>query len=490
MHLALKNFWPIAIANIFYCFFLGPLHASEGNIIAKLLERLSDSSPQLSINSKKTKAQNLTLGKSLNQLKYTSSFDINRSQSQPAPTSPFVADEREENVFSLNGSKLWPNGLRANLIYSVRDSNIEFGNRNFAFLSPTLELQLNSRLFQDVLGKRYEHMVKNVESQNSYNNLQDRIFRKGVLVKALLEFASILENKEELSLQKSLCQKTKIQFNKLSQKRKRFSASKREYLQSRKEYNNCRALIQNLEKLVIESKSDFEANYFVGLDPFLLVNSDQLFKEVQTLYQGLNSNTGNGVDVNKQDDVKLLALQLAALGEKQSELDAMTKSDLNVEFRVGSTGADISFPDASSDVFGLEYPFIFAGISLDLPLKNRNSSADAAANMYQIKAAQEQKKLTVHQKENRIKTLFETLQKDFEIYKRYSESVSIGKQILSEANKDYTNGRIDYNSYTEFNKSLIQDQKVLSSHRIRVIIRAIEFLDFFQFFDAYVGGAK
>lgn len=486
----IKNFRRALL--LFLVFGSTPSIASdEGLVISKLLERLSQASPQLSINQKKTTALNVLLSKNLNQFEYTGAFDISRTQNQPAPTSPFVPAESEVNQFSISGSKLWQNGLRANLSYSLQDSFTDFATRSdFAFLSPNLQLQVDTNLFQDLLGKRYRHQVQNIKSQNSFNNLQDQIYRKGVLVQALLAYANILEKQEELKLQRELCKKTKIQNMKLRQKRKRLSASRREFLQSQKEFNNCQALIQNLEKLVIENKRDFEANYFVGLDPFLFVDSDKLFQEVQQLYNSLESKQQQAYNIEDQDDVKLASLRLSALGEKQSELDAQTRSDLNLQLRVGSTSADNSLADANSDVLGFEYPFIYAGVSLALPLENRNSSKNAAANMYEIKAAQEQKKLTIQQKQSRLNTLIETLKKDFSIYERYSTSVSIGKQILSEANKDYSNGRIDYNSYTEFNKSLIQDQKVLSSHRIRVIIRAIEFLDFYRFFDAYVGGTK
>ena len=141
------------------------------------------------------------------------------------------------------------------------------------------QLQLDTNIFQDLLGKRYHHQVQNIKSQNSFNNLQDQIYRKGVLVQALLAYANILEKQEELKLQRELCKKTKIQNMKLRQKRKRLSASRREFLQSQKELNNCQALIQNLEKLVIEKKRDFEANYSVGLDPFF-------FRLRQTISRG------------------------------------------------------------------------------------------------------------------------------------------------------------------------------------------------------------
>lgn len=477
-------------------YFGSQAHASvdSGLTIARLLTRLSQSAPQLAINRSKTQASNLLLGKGLNQFKFQSTLDLNRTQTTPAPTSPFVADEREVNEFSISGSKLWENGLNTNLTYTLQDSFTEFSGRSdFAFLNPNLQLELSTGVYQDLIGKRYQHQVKNIESQGMFNQLQDRIYRKSVLVQALLEFANILERQEELILQKSLCQKTQVQFNKLNQKRRRGSASLREFLQSSKEYNNCRALIENLEKLLIDSKSEFEASYFVGLAPFMLIDSGKLFQEIEKLYQTLATPTDsktNTIDVSKQDDVRLAALQLKALGEKQAQLNAETKSNLNLKLQVGSTAADLSFAEASGDMLSFEYPFIYAGVTLDLPFKNRNSEADAAANMFQIRAAQEQQQLTTRQKENRLQSLIKTLEKDFQIYLRYQDSVKISKQILAEANKDYTNGRIDYNSYTEFNKSLIQDQKVLSSHRIRVIIRAIEYLDFFQFFDAYVGASS
>ena len=76
--------------------------------------------------------------------------------------------------------------------------------------------------------------------------------------------------------------------------------------------------------------------------------------------------------------------------------------------------------------------------------------------------------------------------KDFDIYEKYKKTVSLSRAVIKEGRRDFANGRLDFNSLTEFNKSLIQDQKTLSTHRISLIVRVVEYLDFYQFFDHYL----
>ena len=134
----------------------------------------------------------------------------------------------------------------------------------------------------------------------------------------------------------------------------------------------------------------------------------------------------------------------------------------------------------------MENPFVFVGLKIDLPLRNRDAKAQAGANSYRIKALNKQIELSHAERENRFETLKETLKRDLEVYKKYQKTISYSREVIKEANKDFENGRIDFNTLSEFNKGLIQDQKNFSSHRIQVIIRIIEYLDFFQFFDTYL----
>ena len=134
----------------------------------------------------------------------------------------------------------------------------------------------------------------------------------------------------------------------------------------------------------------------------------------------------------------------------------------------------------------MENPFVFVGLRMDLPLRDRDARAQAGANKYRIQALKKQKELSIHEKKNRFDTLRETLKRDLSIYEKYQQTINHSREVIKEANKDFENGRIDFNTLTEFNKGLIQDQKNLSSHRIQVIVRIVEYLDFFQFFDTYL----
>ena len=117
---------------------------------------------------------------------------------------------------------------------------------------------------------------------------------------------------------------------------------------------------------------------------------------------------------------------------------------------------------------------------------HRTAVAKAGANRYQLKANRLQKTQLEHQKQYRFKTLEKTLAKDFEIYEKYKKTVNLSKNIIKEGRKDFVNGRLDFNSLTELNKSLLVEQRTLSSHRTSLIVRVVEYLDFYQFFDNYL----
>lgn len=460
---------------------------NSSSVVLNLLSELTKKSSQMKIRHFQFQGQQTLIQK--RGLIYQPNYflESNYSFQEPAPTSPFVANESTRMNYSLGASKLWKNGLKTQATYTLQDSETEFSSgTTFNFLNPTLEMSLETSLLRDFLGKKNSYYLDQIKEDQKIINFENRIEKKKILVGALLDFANLLEIKEELKLQKNLCQKTQSQFKKIAQKKTRGSVSTRLYLQSLKEYNNCRATIESIDKSFIERKDLFQANYNVSFDEYVAINSEKLYLEIIALYRQFNSQS-NSINLDDQDDIKLVKMKLNSLKLKGLELSALQKANLNVQLKVGSSAAEDSFSDASSDMFSTEYPYVYAGLRLDLPLENRESAADAAANRYQLRATEFQKDLIIKQKEFRIQSLKKTMEKDLEIYDRYSETVNLADSVLKEAAKDYANGRIDYNDYSEFNKGLIQDQKKLSSHRIQVIVRIIEYLDYFSFFNSFTG---
>jgi len=340
-------------------------------------------------------------------------------------------------------------------------------------------------LVQDLFYDRYGHALMSIERQQASLDLDSKREKKRTLVQSLLDFSILLDQKAELRLQRQVCKNTKRQSVNLSQKRRRGSVSQRDYLLGLKDLSNCEAGIERLNQSLIERLNAFESNYNTDFKEFSSPDVDELFKEAEVAYESFSGSLEK-VDLTLQDDIKSLDLQLSSLESKQSELDAKTKVNIALELRSGLSGLDNSLSSSQEDLTGTEYPFVYVGVRLDLPLKNRQAVQEASANFYRLKALEGQANLVKKQKGSRLKTLEQTLEKDFLIYSKYKKSVGYSKNIMKEATRDFNNGRLDFNSLSDFNKALLVDQKTLSSHRIQLIVRVVEYLDFFQFFDTYL----
>lgn len=403
-----------------------------------------------------------------------------------APTSPFAASNNKLKEYELGMSKLWSSGIQSDLSYLYQDNTTIFAARdNFIYQSPTLQLALTTSIFQDLINHRYSHLLQNQKLSKKAADLTSKIDKKAVVVQSLLDFSTILEQGQSLGLQKEICKQTATQSKHLKTKRDRRSVSQREYLLGVKELTNCLATIDNLEKNLTEAKQAFESTYNVSFNDFKNANTDELFSEAERLYTSMHAHLKD-VDFSKQDDIKGIEIQINALESKQAQLDAEAKTNLALEVRSGLTGIGNSFNNANKDITELDYPFVYLGLRLDLPLKDRNAVAQAGANRYQLQANRFQRDQLRKEKHSRFRTLEETLAKDFEIYKKYRKTVELSQEVIKEGRRDFTNGRLDFNSLTEFNKSLIQDQRTLSTHRIQLIVRVVEYLDFYQFFDLYL----
>jgi hypothetical protein len=460
--------------------------APASGLISNLLETVKKNSEQLLIAEQNLKADSYDLLVQKSIFNTRGYLKSSYSNQQTPPTSPFAPASSTVKEYEAGIEKLWSQGLQTDLTYVVRDSETVFPSRpDFTFVSPTLQLQVSTSLVQDLVYKRYSHALESIERQQASLDLDSKREKKTTLVQALLDFSVLLDQKAELGLQIEVCKNTKRQSRNLSQKRKRGSVSKRDYLLGLKDLSNCEASIERLNRSMIEKLNAFASNYNTDFKDFSSPDVDSLFSEAEKIYEKMRGKQ-EGVNLENQDDIKSLNLRLSSLESKQAELDAKTKVNVALELRSGLSGLDNSLSGGQEDITGTEYPFVYVGLRLDLPLKNRQAVQEASANFYRLKAMEGQANLVKKQKGTRLETLQRTLEKDFLIYQKYKKSVGYSKSIMKEATRDFNNGRLDFNSLSDFNKALLVDQKTLSSHRIQLIVRVVEYLDFYQFFDTYL----
>lgn len=482
--LKIKRFLSLSLSTSFLLFCTSA-HASSG-VIHKLLEQVKLNSFSLKAVEQSNFANKLLLDADLFIFSPTAYLNGEYSNQDVVSSSPFAASNSKYKEFTFGASKLWESGIQSDVTYSYLDSSTVYATRDdFFYKSPTLDLTLSTSLLQNLFYNRYQHLLDNQEYSLKSTEISSKIEKKAVIVQSLLDFADLLEQYQELELHQEICRQTRTQSKNLEVKSKRGSVSRREYILGIKELTNCLATVELLQKNMLEDQEAFEATYNVSFDEFKNINTDELFAEAEKLYQGVAPRFLE-VDLSEQDDIKSLNLQIKALEAKQNELEAQAKTNLSLEVSTGLGGIGNNFSNSNSDLIDREYPYVYLGLRLDLPLKDRTAVAQAGANRYQLKANQYQKDLLIKQKDFRLKTLEKTLKTDFSIYEKYKKTVSLSQEVIREGRKDFRNGRLDFNTVTEFNKSLVEDQKTLSSYRVALIVRVVEFLDFYQYFDQYL----
>lgn len=462
------------------------LCAQSSQTLGRLLSDLEEQALQIKVSENEQQARKIELERELFFLEPTAFVRGGYENTDTPPTSPFSPNNSTSKELELGFSKQWSQGLQTSFNYLLEDSETQFPTRpGFNFISPQMTLRVSTNIFQDLIHQRYQYQQLKNKWQQGVVGLESKIEKKNVLVQGLLDFSMILEIQEELELQKQLCQNIETQADNLRRKRERRTVSKREYFLGLKELTNCQASIEQLERNYLEETRGYSAKYNVEFENYSTIASDQIYQEASSIYQSFNAKAQE-VDIKNQDQIKVLATQEKSLQAQQEELNARAATNLNLEVRSGLTGLDSTFQNSHSGLTDLENPFVFVGLRIDLPLKDREASALASANQFRVRALERQKELSTREKQNRFETLKETLKKDLSIYEKYEQTIGHSQNVIQEANRDFENGRIDFNTLTEFNKGLIQDQKNFSSHRIQVIVRIVEYLDFFQFFDTYL----
>ena len=473
---------PLAILFLSYT---GAVQSNTG-VIVNLLEKIKDNSDEMKVSQDEWMANRLELESELSLFNTTGYLSASYSNEHTPPTSPFSPASSVQKELGGGVSKLWSSGIQSDFTYTFGDSLTTFPSRSdFSFKSPRLELSASSSLIQNLFYKRYDHMFKRIDKQKKSLSLQAKIDKKIVLVTALTDFSSLLEQKDILSLQMRVCKNTKAVSKNLAVKRKKGTVSKRDYYLNLKEVAKCNASIESAKSVLISQEENFKANYNVDFKDYGSLKTKKLFSEAKAIYSD-HKTKQSGVNVRQQDDIKNLQFQIDGLEHQQGELLAQAQTNLELELKSGLTGLDNGISGAHNDLTKTEYPFVYVGLRLDLPLKNREALQKVGANSYFLSALKRKTNLGIKRKSSRLVILEKMLEKDFEIYRQYESTVELSRRVVKEATRDFNNGRLDLNVLTDFNNSLVNDQRTLSSHRIQLIVRVVEYLDFFQYFDRYL----
>ena len=140
----------------------------------------------------------------------------------------------------------------------------------------------------------------------------------------------------------------------MNSKRKRGSASRRDYYLSQQESVLCDLNVEVLEKKQLELKNDLEASYSLRDGLLDNISIDSLFTDLKTVYETVSINDPQSI---KTESLKSLELLLVSEESKYRKLKAITKNDLSLELRTGLKSSDDSFARAHSEIEDFSNPY-------------------------------------------------------------------------------------------------------------------------------------
>lgn len=467
---------------------LSPILAQHNHhIVNELLHKVRQNSVEMQIVQDEANASKTSTLVDTTVFDLSSTLTAELTRDQTPSANPFATNQFDSNSVSLGVDKLWKSGISTDLTYSYTENTISFPSRDTIYYQfPELTLTLSTSLFQDFLSNRYESLEKRVQSSVEALSIEERLKMKAVLANSLLASAEILEIKDELELQKELCGQTKKQTSQLGQKYKRRSISKREYLLSQKDFNSCSATILAKEKLLKDKIEQFKISFNTQVDDIQSVNVQHFLNFFEENFKKYKSSS-HPLELEKDLEIQHLTKSLIATRFKQEELNALKKPDVDLSLKLGASGLEEDYTQAHQELGDLENPYVYFGVSFSLPVENRSASLQSTSNLLQIQA--KEKRLSQKKKEiqSRVQTLKTTLENDFDIYRKYKQNVDFSLDILDEGRKDFNNGRIDFFNLIELQKGLLQSQQQLAKLRTQIVINSVEYLDYHQFFDHFVG---
>jgi outer membrane protein TolC len=273
---------------IFVLFQFASINAqgSAKNLILNYLEDISGQSKTLKALEDQRLATELESKSELSTYDWNTYLNASFYQQDTPPLSPFTSTKQEQWKYGPGIEKKWSSGIKTELSYSILDNTTQFStNPTFSTLSPTLELKLTSKVFQDILGDASKLEILKTKQKSKWQRFRLQLNKKETIVRALLDYVKLLETNEELRLQNDLCNSVQSQVKKLNQKFKTRSISKREYLLGQKELTLCRANIQTLQKSLREQKNITETTFSINISTYLNTNSEQLFNTIVDQYK-------------------------------------------------------------------------------------------------------------------------------------------------------------------------------------------------------------
>lgn len=404
---------------------------------------------------------------------------------RPATNSVLSSTRIEKYSVGAGIEKLWQNGLSTSLDYDVSDNSLQFPTSgNTHYFSPHLSATLSTDLLRDFLPQRYQLKVERTQGIKQQENLIASIEKKKILVSALLSLAQILETKDELELQQSLCADISSQSLKLGQKYQRGSIAKREFLLSQKDLTTCQAAIKTLEKNSFEFAQSLSATANINVSAFLNLRIETIFKEITSLFAQQISSPEE-VNLAQKSELALLHSQRAILSKNEKELEALANTGLDLSLTMGLTGQESNLRKANEELTTGAHPYIALTAKIDLPFSNSSAQYQHSIKKTEINIIEKKISQLHSEIKNRFDVLKNSLGKDYGIIKDFERNVALSQQILSEARRDFNNGRIDFFALTEFQKGLTQSRKLLAGLRTQIIIKTVEYIDHFNYFNKY-----
>lgn len=409
--------------------------------------------------------------------------------SDDPPTSPFSSEKTLTRTYSASIDKQWQSGIHTSLDYELLDNFTGFPTRaDQDYFNPDLSLTIKTSLLRDIFGSRYSAIPMRVSETKLAIETESRINRKAILVGALITLAEILELEEDLKLQEALCKSVTAQKQKLQARFRRGSVQRRDYLLSQQEVNTCSVTLKNLRKRIIERTEDLVVTYKVDPKPYSQINIEAFFAEFRTLFRSPDFKPEK-VDFSNNDEVIALSARHDSAKAKQLELDALTRPDLSFQVSTGLSGLQDSIGRSHKDITETNYKLFYGAVTLSFPFATKSAKINAAANRMDAEVLGFRVQKLNDEIRSRFKKLHFALTQDMASYQIYKDNVGLSERILNDAQRDFNNGRIDFFAVTEFQKSLIQSQQRLASLRRQIVIQAVEYIDFFQYFDRFGLGA-
>ena len=416
-------------------------------------------------------------------LEGTTTFGTQASQAKPVPSPQVAINNQQTYGLSAGYQSLWASGWRTQVSYNLDHTKTELASGNFDAYQPDLKITASTNIFQDFLSDRFQQLEQRQQQSQTVIEVETKQRKKQHLISALLNLAGILEVKDELTLQRRLCNQVSQQTKQLKVKNSRGTVRKRDYLQSQKELISCQGLVKALDKELISRKDALYSQFRLDFDKLDPLDIRSFYRSVEKTYSSF-ADTNMKADIQSQPSLKTLS-EKAILNKMEIEdLEAQNEPHLELQFTAGLKGSDADFSESQSQVFDSKYPYISVGLNYQLPV-NGSLRSQLRAKHHRLKALELEQSIEKNALEGRYRVLSQTLSRDFSIYRDRLSAVNLSENILDEAKRDFENGRLDFNTLTEFQKGLLQSQQNLASIRIQVIRSTIEYIDFFNFFESY-----